>query len=214
VLRKPRAGGLVEVCGEFVGGDAVGMEALAAGDDLAAEARVFVDFKHVDAEVGEADAGGDVERVLPAGGGLVGEAGDEVGADVGYTCCLEAKDFVDAVALGVAAADGGALAIDEGLHAEADAIYALLLRFVEDGVGDLAGCGFEGDFGAGCDLEGLPEHGEDAAKLCGFEEAGGSSAEVEGVDGERKSSVEAGGGEWGGGDLVAEFGDVGFDGSG
>ena len=83
VLREVRAGGLVELGGEFVGGNAVGVEALAAGEDFAAEAGVFVDFEHVDAEVGEADAGGDVERVLPGGGGLVGEAGDEVGADVG-----------------------------------------------------------------------------------------------------------------------------------
>ena len=214
VLREVRAGGLVELGGEFVGGNAVGVEALAAGEDFAAEAGVFVNLEHVDAEVGEADAGGDVERVLPGGRGLVGEAGDEVGADVGYAGGLEAKDLVDAVALGMAAADGGALAIDEGLHAERDAIDALLLGLGEDGIGDLAGCGFEGDLGGGCDLEGLAEGGEDAAKLGGLEQAGGSSAEVEGVDGGGESGVEARGGERSGGDLVAELGDVGFDGRG
>ena len=83
MLREPLAGGLVEGGGELVGGNAVGVEALATGDDLAAEARVFVDLQHVDAEVREADAGCDFERVLPACGGLIGQAGDEVGADVG-----------------------------------------------------------------------------------------------------------------------------------
>ena len=61
---------------------------------------------------------------------------------------LQAKDLADALALGVSAADCCALAIDEGLHAETDAIDALALRFGENGVGDLAGCGFEGDLRA------------------------------------------------------------------
>ena len=161
----------------------MGVEALTAGHDLASEARVFVDLKHINAEVSQANAGCDIERVLPACGGLVGEAGNQVDADIGYTRCLEPEDFADAVALGVAAADGRAFAIDERLNAEADAIHALMLGFGEDGVRDLAGCGFEGDLGAGSDVKGLVERGEDAAKLRGLEQAGGSATEVDSIYG-------------------------------
>ena len=59
VLREPVAGGFVELGGEVVGGGGVGVEALAAGEDFAAKAGVFVDLEHVDAEVGEADGGRD-----------------------------------------------------------------------------------------------------------------------------------------------------------
>ena len=103
--------------------------------------------------MGQANAGCDIERVLPTSGCLVGEPGDQVGADIGYTRCLQPEDFVGAVALGMASADCGALAVDERLHAEADAVYSLILSFGEEDVGDLTRCSFEGDFGAGRDLE-------------------------------------------------------------
>ncbi len=187
------------------------VEALATRDNLATESRVFVDLQHVDAEVSEADASRDVERMLPAFDSLVGQAGDEVGAHIGHTGGLKTEDFVDTIALSMAAADGGALSVYKRLHAEADSIDALLLGFSEHGIGDLARRGFEGDFGAGGDIEGLPKCGEDAAKLSGVKQTGGSSAEVNGVDGWGESCVEARGGQGGDGDFFAEFGDVCFD---
>ena len=132
--------------------------------------------------MGEADAGCDFEGVLPAGVGLIGEAGDEVGADVVEARGLEAKDLLDAVAFGVGAADGGALAIDEGLDAEADAVDSVELGCGEDGVGDLAGGGFEGDFCVGGEGEVAMQRREDAFELSGLKQAGSSSAEVDGVD--------------------------------
>ncbi len=38
VSRQPRAGYLVELCRGFIGGNAIGVEALTAGHDLASEA--------------------------------------------------------------------------------------------------------------------------------------------------------------------------------
>ncbi len=182
VFRKPSTSSLIELGGEVVGRRGGSVEALAAGEEFEAEARVFVYFKHVDAEVGEAYGGGDFKRVLPAGGGLVGEAGDEVGADFRDAGGLKAKDLVDAIAFGMESADGLALAVDEGLDAEADAIDAEVLRGGEDFVRDLAGGGFEGDLGGGAEGEVAMEGGEDALELRGCEETGGSAAEVEGVD--------------------------------
>jgi hypothetical protein len=145
---------------------------------------------------------------------LVGQTGDEVNADVWYTRRLEPQDFVGAVALGVASADCGALAINEGLHAKADSVHSLVLSFGEEDVGDLAWCSFESDFGAGRDLKGLAECGKDATKLRKIEQARGSATEVHSVYDMRKICPQALGGGGGSSDLLAQLCDVGFDGMG
>ncbi len=144
----------------------------------------------------------DIERVLPTSECLVREPCDQVGADIGYTRCLEPEDFVGAVALGVASADCGALAIDERLHAKADAIHSLILSFGEEDVRDLTWCSFEGDFGAGLDLKGLAERGEDSAKLRRLKQAGGPAAEVDGIYRVRKICLEASSGGGDGSDFL------------
>ena len=169
MLWEPLAGGLVELCGEFVGWNAVSVEALAASENFAAEARVLVDLQHVDAEVGEADARCDFERVLPTGSGLIRRPAMRSAPTSVTPAACRRRISLDAVALGMGAANGGALAIDKGLHAEADAIDTLVLGFGEESVGNLAGCGFKGDFCVGRDLEGLAKRGEDAAKLRGVQ---------------------------------------------
>ncbi len=52
----------------------------------------------------------------------MGQAADEVEVDVGDAGGAEAGYLVEADALGVETADGGGLAVDEGLHSERDAV--------------------------------------------------------------------------------------------
>lgn len=150
--------------------------------------------------------------MLPACGGLIREPRDEVGADIGYTGRLQAKDFVDAVALRVAAAHGSTLAIDEGLDTETDTIHALLLRFGENGIGDLSRRCFKGYLSAWSNRKTLPERGADSAKLLRFEQAGSSATEVDRIDHTRQIRLQALGGSRGIGNLLAQLRDIGFDG--
>jgi hypothetical protein len=184
------------------------MEAWAAGDHFTAKARIFVDLKHIDTEVGETDADRNVERVLPSGSGLIRQARDEICTDVPYSSGLQAKDFAHTIAFGVGAADGGTFAIHERLDAEADAIDAETLGLVQDEISNLSGRGLEGDFSVGGEIKVLMERGEDVAKLSWFEEAGGSTAEVEGVDDPRQAGIEASSGGGSIIDLGTELGNV------
>ncbi len=157
------------------------------------------------------DAGGDglVEGVEPGGFGLVGEAGDEVEAEVRDAGAADAIKFGETLGGGVEAADGGGLAIDEALDAEGEAVDAVVLEGLEGGVGELAGRGFEGDLGVGGEGEVALEEMEDRLDLIGGEEAGGASTEVEGGDEFRQGGADGGGAMAGVGDLAGEGFDVG-----
>ena len=77
----------------------------------------------------------------------MGQAGDEVEIDIADAGRAEAGDLIEAHLAGVEAADGGGLAVDEGLDAEAHAVEAVALKGFEGFVGELAGSTFKGDFG-------------------------------------------------------------------
>ena len=176
------AGELVEGGGVVVGGDVGCAVAGAGGEDLAAEAGLVVDLEHVDAEVGDAGGDGLLHRAAPGGGGLVGEAGDEVEREVEDAGAADAVDLVEALAFGVEAADGGGFAVDEALDAEAEAVDAVELEGFEGFGAELVGGALDGDLGVGAEGEVGAEGGEETVDVGWREEAGGAAAEVEGVD--------------------------------
>jgi uncharacterized protein YchJ len=96
----------------------------------------------------------------------------------------------------------GALAINERLNAQADTVNALGLSFGEHSIRDLARRGFESNFGAWRDLEGLAQRVKDAAKLRGIEQAWSSASEVDAVHSLRKIRPKALGGNGSGYDLL------------
>jgi hypothetical protein len=71
-------GEFVEIGDLVVVGDVGGAVADAAEEALLAETAVLVDFEHVDGDVRGREALDPIERFAPTGGGLAGEAGDEV----------------------------------------------------------------------------------------------------------------------------------------
>ncbi len=151
-------------------------------EEFAAEAGVFIHFEHVDAGVGNAALDEGVEGTLPGVGGLVRQAGDEVDADARDAGCLHAADVFEGDCAGVETAGDGGFAVVEGLDAEAGAIHADLEHGVEEGVRDLAGGTFHGDFGIVVDLEFISQCGEQAEEQVGRQGAGRSATEVDGVD--------------------------------
>lgn len=78
-----------------VGGDESGVIAGSAGEELAAEAGLVVDFEHVKAGVG--NAGGDEfgEGLLPGEESLSGKAGDEIKVEVGDAGGAETAEVVE-----------------------------------------------------------------------------------------------------------------------
>src|ERR1019366_409271 len=117
------AGLLVEVGGSVVIGNEVGMVAGSTGHEFAAEAGVFVNLKHVDADVRYSDGDDVVQGCSPAFGGLVREAGDEIDAEVSDAGLAKQIDVGQGDGTGMEATDGTTLFVNEGLHAEADAVH-------------------------------------------------------------------------------------------
>ena len=191
-----------------VGGDQIGVVAGTAGEKFAAEAGVFVDFKHVDAGVGGAGFGEDGEGFLPGGEGLPGEAGEQIEVDVGDACGAEAGEVVEDDGAGVEAAGGGGFLVDEGLYAEGDAVDAGGGEGGEGFVGDLAGGALDGDFGVGGEAEVGAHGGEEAGHVRAGEDGRSASAEVHGVHGARQVNVHAGGPLGSGGHVGDEAVDV------
>jgi hypothetical protein len=182
MLRQPSACALVKLCRKFIGWNAMSVETLPSGDHLPAKPRIFVHFEHVHAQVRKANAGCDVQRVLPTCRSLIRKPRDQVGTHIRYSGCLQTKDFMDTVAFSVTAANGCAFAIDKRLHAKTDTVDTQALGLGEHRVGDLPRCGFECDLRARFDLERLVQGGEDAAKLPWLEQTGSSTAQVDSVD--------------------------------
>ena len=175
-------GSLVECDGEGLVGDMVGVVAGATGDEFASQAGVGVHLQHVDADVREFEREGLVERLLPAFGGLVGQAGDEVDADFGDAGVAQAADVVEGDGAAVQAPDGAGFLIDEGLDSERDAIDAGAEQRGQDFGGERAGSDFDGDFGVGRKLKDRGYGGKEAVELIGGEDAGRASAEIDGVE--------------------------------
>ncbi len=75
-VSQKRDGALVEIGSLFLAGHGLRVIAKAARQQLATEARVFIDFQHVNAGVIHTGCHQRFERLLPTGGGLVGHAGD------------------------------------------------------------------------------------------------------------------------------------------
>jgi hypothetical protein len=135
------------------------------GEQFAAKAGVFIDFEHVEAEVGDAGFEGDGDGLAPGGGCLVRKSGDEVEVEVKDAGGAEASDLAEADLAGVKAADGTALLIVEALDAEADTVEAEGEKGVQGGCGELAGGALDGDLGLGGEGEGFAQGGEDLPEV-------------------------------------------------
>ena len=85
----------IKIGGGFFVGNEVRVIAGAAGDQFAAQARVFVDFEHVDADVRHSGRDGLRKRFLPAFGRLVRQAGDQIDIDVGNSGGAQAGDVLE-----------------------------------------------------------------------------------------------------------------------
>src|SRR5208337_776519 len=96
----------------------------AASQHLPAQPRVLVHLEHVDAGVGDAGVNEYVERLLPGVECLAGEARDQVDVQVRDSCCTETAQIVRNNRPAVQTPAGMRLAVNEGLHTKADAVYA------------------------------------------------------------------------------------------
>ncbi len=115
----------------------------------------------------------------------MGEAGDEVHADVCEAGAAE--NFVGGVNVRAAmhATGGLQFSVDEGLGAEADAVEASSEPCRGFFRGDGFGIGFEGDFGGVVGVRKgrvRPERFEDLVERGGFKEARRAAAEVNRID--------------------------------
>ena len=72
--------------------------------------------------------------------------------------------------------------IDEGLHAERDAIDAGAQQRGQNFIGERAGGDFDGELGRGRKLEDSGDGGEEAVELIGGKNAGRAAAEIDGVE--------------------------------
>ena len=169
-------GGFVERGRLVLGGRVGGPVARAAAQDFLAQPAVLVDLQHVDRDVRRRQALDPVQRFAPSRFGLAGEAGDEVDIDVGEAGRAQQVHFAGHRGGGVAAAGAPDFEIDEGLHAERDAVDAALRPRARGFGGEGAGRGLDGGFGPGPAGDGVEQRPQ---RIRG-EVAGRAAAQVDG----------------------------------
>ena len=118
------AGCEIKIRGGFFVRDEMRVIARAAGDHLAAQARVFVHLEHIDADVRRAGRQRLRERLLPAFRGLVRKPCDQIDIEVRDARRAQARHIFENGGALVHPPDSRRLAIHERLHAQADAVHA------------------------------------------------------------------------------------------
>ncbi len=175
-------GGFVHGGDGVVGWDEFGVVTSAASDEFAAETGVFVDLQHIDAGVGNGGFEQDVEGFAPGGERLASEASQQIDVEVGDADLAQALQIAEDIGAGVQASADGALAVEEALDAEADAVDAAFGKGLQGLIGELSGSAFDGDFGVGGEYEFLADGAEDGVKVSRREQNGRAPAEVNGVN--------------------------------
>src|SRR6185369_12471573 len=112
------AGLEIEVGDCVVVGDVVSVVAGASGNEFAAQARVFVNFEHVDADVWNTGCESLGKRVGPGLGGLVRQSSDDVERYFGDAGRAQVGDVAEGDVAIVKTSDGACLLIYERLHAQ------------------------------------------------------------------------------------------------
>src|SRR5437868_13097583 len=129
---EPLARERVELGGEVIVRDVVGMIADAAGDQFPAQARVFVNLKHVDAKVRNSGGNRYVKRLAPTSGSLMRETCDEIDVDIVNARAAQALNIGEHDFAIMQPADGASFSFNQRLHAQAKAIHAAAQQRIED----------------------------------------------------------------------------------
>src|SRR5215469_3239071 len=172
----------VQVRGEIVIGNKVGMVTAASGEQLIAKARVLVDFEHVNADVRNSGCKRLGQREVPALRRLVRKTSDQIDADVADSCGPQPRDVVVSDGTGVQTTDRSTLLIDERLYAKADAIDSSLCERVQNLWCKRSGSAFYGNLRCPIDMEVLTNRLEHPQELVGRENGRGSATEIDAVD--------------------------------
>ncbi len=189
-------------------------EAEATAQGLGPEARIFVELEHIDTGVVDRSVRQGLNGAGPATAGLAGQAGDEVGRNMGDAGGAHPFELGQGFCAGVGAGGGAGFAVHKGLHAEGDAIDARALGGFQSRGGKLERGSFQGDFGVGLDYELLPDGGEKLRKKLGRKQRRGAAAQIDSVDLLGEMEALPGGPGARCGKLAAQGGDVGRHGGG
>src|SRR5262249_34855663 len=165
----------------------------ASGDQLAAQARVFVHFQHVDAHVRHAAGNCLVERIAPALARLVRQAGDQVHVDVADARGAQPSDVSERLLARVQPRHRSRFLVHKRLHPEAHTVYAAVLERGDDLFRQRARGAFHCDLGVAPDQEILAQRHEESLQLIRRKQAGRTAAEINGIGRLRKLGAVLGG---------------------
>src|SRR5581483_7708887 len=185
--------------------------ACAAGDQLASQARIFVHFEHVNADVRHADAYDFAERLPPARHALVRQTSNEINVNIVDSSTAQSLDVLQDHRSRVLPAYGRGFLINEGLHTEADAVHADPGQRIQHRLGEGSGSAFDRDLRACLNFELLTQGSENFLEVSRIENCWRAAAEIDGIDVSLQHATRIGQHLFDPGDVVAEPLDIAID---